>query len=48
MSRAEYARAYYWRTVEKRRESARRSRYRARLLHYLVRLVGQAVDEARA
>ena len=47
MSRAEYHRAYYWQNVQKRRKSARLSRARVRLVHYLVRLISEAVDEAR-
>ena len=45
--RAEYHRAYYWRRVEARRATARALQKRARLVRSLVRLVGEAVDEAR-
>jgi hypothetical protein len=47
MSRAEYHRAYYWQNVQKRRESARLSRAKGRLISSLIRLVSEAVDEAR-
>ena len=47
MGRAEYHRAYYWQNVQRRRESARLSRAKVRLAHYLIRLVSEAVDEAR-
>jgi hypothetical protein len=47
VARTAYHRAYYWKTAERRREIARRLRRRARLVQYLVKLIGEAVEEAR-
>jgi hypothetical protein len=45
--RADYHRAYYWRSVEARRATARALAARRRLVRRWTRLLGEAVDEAR-
>jgi|LauGreDrversion4_2_1035121.scaffolds.fasta_scaffold02736_14 hypothetical protein len=47
MSRAEYHRAYYWQNVQSRRATARRLRAQGRLVSSLIRVLSEAVDEAR-
>jgi len=47
MSRTAYHRAYYWSRISKRRASARASRRRARERAAVIKIVCQAVDEAR-
>ena len=48
MSRTAYAREYYWRTVDARRASARASRRKIRERQAIIRIVCEAVTEARA
>jgi hypothetical protein len=47
MSRTAYHRAYYWSRISERRASARASRRRARERAAVIKIVCQAVDEAR-
>ena len=47
MTRAAYHRAYYWTRLEARRASARASRRRAREVRAIVKIVCEAVTEAR-
>ena len=47
MSRTAYHRAYYYRRLSERRASARASRRRARLVAAIVKVVCNAIDEAR-
>ena len=47
MSRAEYHRAYYWTRLDARRASARASRRKARERQAIIRIVCEAVEEAR-
>jgi len=47
MSRTAYHRAYYWSRISERRASARASRRRARERAAVIKIVCQAVDDAR-
>ena len=47
VTRAAYHRAYYWSRLEARRASARASRRRAREVRAIVKIVCEAVTEAR-
>ena len=47
MTRTAYHRAYYWSRLEARRASARASRRRAREVQAIVKIVCEAVTEAR-
>ena len=47
MSRTAYHRAYYYANVERRRASARAARRKAREWQAVIRIVSQAVTEAR-
>jgi hypothetical protein len=47
MSRTAYHRAYYYRRLSERRASARASRRKARERAAVIKIVCQAVDEAR-
>jgi hypothetical protein len=47
MTRTAYHRAYYWTRLEARRASARASRRRAREVRAIVKIVCEAVTEAR-
>jgi hypothetical protein len=47
MNRTAYFRQYYWRTVETRRASARDSRRKARERDAIIKIVCEAVTEAR-
>jgi hypothetical protein len=47
MNRTAYFRQYYWRTVETRRASARASRRKARERAAIIKIVCEAVTEAR-
>lgn len=47
MSRAAYHRAYYWSHLDARREAARLRRRRARWVRGVVRVLCEAVEEAR-
>jgi hypothetical protein len=47
MNRNAYFREYYWRTVETRRASARASRRKARERAAIIKIVCEAVTEAR-
>ena len=47
MNRTVYFREYYWRTVETRRVSARVSRRKARERAAIIKIVCEAVTEAR-
>jgi hypothetical protein len=47
MNRNAYFRQYYWRTVETRRASARASRRKARERAAIIKIVCEAVTEAR-
>ena len=47
MKRTEYHRAYYWRRLSERRASARASRRKARTVAAIIKIVSDAVTEAR-
>lgn len=47
MSRTAYHRAYYWATVDRRRASARAARRKAREWQAVIRIVSEAVTDAR-
>ena len=47
MKRTEYHRAYYWRRLSERRASARASRRKARERAAIIKIVCEAVTEAR-
>lgn len=47
MSRAAYHRAYYWSHLDARREAARLRRRRARWVRGVVKVLCEAVEEAR-
>ena len=47
MSRTAYHRAYYWSRISERRASARASRRKARERAAVIKIVCQAVDDAR-
>lgn len=47
MSRAAYHRAWYWSHLESRREAARLRRRRARWVRGVVKVLCEAIDEAR-
>ena len=47
MSRTAYHRAYYWSRISERRASARASRRKARERAAVIKMVCQAVDDAR-
>ena len=47
MSRTAYHRAYYWARIDARRASARASRRKAREWQAVIRIICEAVTEAR-
>ena len=47
MKRTEYHRAYYWRRLSERRASARASRRKTREREAIIKIVCEAVTEAR-